>query len=177
MSVDWTSRQNGDTIKPRRRSIVTAIVVVAVILGAGIVYALLSQAIPSTPIPPATVSSTCGTSIITTSTITANSGALLYTCNGGGAAFTTVTGLSTPRLTGFTQCPVGTVTSPCYADFGYLTSTDTTDCVTGTTLGAWFHPIVNGTSQTFAVGSWNYCAIYAAPPGGGTLAGFTIGWA
>lgn len=146
------------------------------LLGIGLVVAAvyLTHTVPPSTIPQTTVSSTCS-SLQTSSIVTASSGAIQYTCNGA-AAFTTIAGSSSYSLTGYTSCPA-VVTAPCYSNFGYVASTDTTQCVNGATIGPAFHPISGATNPlTFTAGSWDYCAFYAAPSTGGTLPGFSIGW-
>lgn len=160
-------------VKPRPAPLVVAIVLVIVIVTGGVVYALLTQTLPSTTIPPSTVSSSCQ-SLQTSSVVTASSGAIKYTCPTG-PAFTTIAGTSTPDLSGFSLCGAQVV-APCYSNFGYMASSDTTDCVAGSIISAWFHPIANQTAVTFTAGSWDYCAFYAATSTGGTLPGFSISW-
>jgi hypothetical protein len=111
----------------------------------------------------------------TSSVITPVSGAIQYTCSGT-PAFTTVAGSSTYALVGYTSCP-SVVTMPCYSNLGYVAHGDTTQCVAGATIGAAFHEISGATNPlTFTIGSWDYCAFYAATSTGGTLPGFTISW-
>lgn len=152
------------------------VIFLSLVATVGIVVAALSQSIPPATIPPETVSSNCGGAITTTSTITATTGALLYQCSGGTAAFDTIAGSSTFKLTGYTQCPLQVV-SPCYSNFGYVAH-GSTQCVVNATLGSWFNPIAGVTppTLTFTAGSWDYCAFYAAPSTGGTLQGFSISW-
>lgn len=167
MSVDWTSRQNGDTIKPRRKSIVTAILVVAIILGVGIVYALFQQTIPQVNVPARPLLTSSCSTLTVEGTPTAGSGVLLVDCGSGQPAF--VIGNVPFQATPSFKIPV--TPSNATTSLGIIPQGPT--CV-----GVAVTPLVNNTALTFSTNQgYDYCLGYNTGNSAGTIGPVIINWA
>lgn len=134
--------------------------VILSMIGAVAATVTLTHNVPSTS--DQVVTSTCSTLTLSTPvTQPGTSGVELMTC-GSGAAFSALSGTSTPTFTLTTG----------YSSLRYLpnNSNSLADCGGGSGT-----VLTSGTAVSFTAGSYDYCAIYGPAPSGG-LQSFTISW-